>query len=341
MKCFKLAGTAFGAVLLIASAPLSVVAQSDTPKPSTNQSSNSGSAEDFLSAAQLQRFHDLEAQLKAHEGEIEAKAQELAANASVLATNIQEKIAAALPQDGASISRPGWLGIGIEEVTPDKAKTLNLSAPRGVLGVEPESPAAKAGLRENDVITRYGDQVIEGVVQFRRLVHETPPGRIVALGIWRDGKPANLSIEVGTFRAPGEWPISMRTLSGFRIFDMNTARLGIQAENLSGQLGAYFGAPENEGVLVREVTPGSPADKAGIKAGDVIIKANGMPVHSLADLHEELHLALTLLRKGATMDVTLTVERPQPPVTTPILCLRVRARFLTPAPVRIPTVKNP
>jgi len=255
--------------------------------------------------------------LKAHEGEIEGKAQELAANASVLAANIQEKIAAAFPQDGSSISRPGWLGIGIEEVTPDKAKTLNLSAPRGVLveRVQPESPAAKAGLRDNDVITRYGEQVIEGVVQFRRLVRETPPGRTVALGIWRDGKSANVSIEVGTFRAPGEWPISMHTLPGFRIFDMNTARLGIQAENLSGQLGAYFGAPGNEGVLVREVTPGSPADKAGIKAGDVIIKANGVPVHSLADLQGESHLALTLLRKGATTDVTLTVEGPHPPVS--------------------------
>src|SRR5271170_1966615 len=112
MKYLKqLAGAAFGAVLLIASTPLSVLAQSATPNPSTNQSSNSGSSEDFLSAAQMQHLHDLEAQLKAHEGEIEGKAQELAANASVLAANIQEKIAAAFPQDGSSISRPGWLGI--------------------------------------------------------------------------------------------------------------------------------------------------------------------------------------------------------------------------------------
>lgn len=314
MKCFKqLAGAAFVA-LLIASAPASLLAQSATPTSSATRSSDSAASQNFLSRAEMQRLHDLEAELKAHEGEIEGKAQQLAANAAVLAANIQEKIAAAFPQEGSSISRPGWLGIGIEEVTPDKAKALNLSAPRGVLveRVEPESPAAKAGLRENDVITRYGDQVVEGVAQFRRFVHETPAGRTVALGIWRDGKAANLSIEVGTLPTPGEWPVSARPFSGPRFFDLSTAPMGLQVENLSGQLGAYFGAPGNEGVLVREVRPGSAAEKVGVKAGDVIVKENGQPVRAVSDLRSEPHVELTLLRRGATVNVTITLENQQP-----------------------------
>ena len=239
----------------------------------------------------MQRLHELEAQLKAREGDIEAKAQELAANASALAASVEGKVAAALPQDGSSFSRPGWLGIGIEEITPEKAKAFNLSAPRGVLveRFEAESPAAKAGLRENDVITRYGDQIVEGVVQFRRLVRETPPGRTVSLGVWRDGKALNVSIEVGTFHAPGEVPISFGSRPDLRHFDLNTARLGILGEDLSGQLGAYFGAPGNQGVLVREVVPGSAAEKAGLRAGDVIVKVGGQAIHDMADLRSRLY----------------------------------------------------
>ena len=77
----------------------------------------------------------------------------------------------------------GWLGVEISEVTTEKAKDLKLAGLRGVvvMDVEPDSPAAKAGLKENDVITQYDGQIVEGTVQFRRLVRETPAGRKVTL----------------------------------------------------------------------------------------------------------------------------------------------------------------
>ena len=93
--------------------------------------------------------------------------------------------------------------------------------------------------------------------------------------------------------------------------------LGINAEDLTPQLGAYFGAPEDGGVLVREVRAGAPADKAGLKAGDVIVKVEDQRVHSLADLRAELRerrdkksVSLGILRKGSEMRLQVEIELP-------------------------------
>jgi S1-C subfamily serine protease len=96
-------------------------------------------------------------------------------------------------------------------------------------------------------------------------------------------------------------------------------RLGIDAEDLSGQLGTFFGAPDGEGILVREVNEGSPAEKAGLKAGDVITSFNGERIRSVGDLREKLSakrdekdktVKLGVLRNKS--EVSLTVELPAP-----------------------------
>ena len=83
-----------------------------------------------------------------------------------------------------------WLGVKMQEVTAENVKELKLPAERGVLvrEVVPESPAAKAGLKANDVITELDGQRVEGTAQFHRMIHETPAGRTVHLMVWRDGK---------------------------------------------------------------------------------------------------------------------------------------------------------
>jgi len=97
-------------------------------------------------------------------------------------------------------------------------------------------------------------------------------------------------------------------------------RLGIDAEDLSGQLGAYFGAPDGEGILVRNVNPGSPAEKAGVKAGDVLTSFNGERLRSLGDLREKLSAKsdkpakLGVLRNKS--NITLTVDLPTPKAKT-------------------------
>jgi len=211
-----------------------------------------------------------------------------------------------------------WLGIETQEVTADKTKELKLPAERGVLigKILPDSPAAKAGLKENDVITEVNGQRVEGSVQFRRFIREIPAGRTVQLSVWRDGHSQTVAATLGksemgnkmfmrstpgvfAFRTPeaGEMPEVPPMPEIAEIPPMNwdtmmapnaRPRLGIDAEDLSGQLGTFFGAPDGEGVLVRSVNSGSPAEKGGMKAGDVITSINGDRIRSVGDLREKL-----------------------------------------------------
>ena len=94
-----------------------------------------------------------------------------------------------------SDASPSWLGVETQEVHADKVKELKLPAERGVLvaRVTPNSPAAKAGLKENDVTTEVNGQRVEGTAQFRRLIREIPAGRATQLTVWRDGRSQNIS----------------------------------------------------------------------------------------------------------------------------------------------------
>src|SRR5216684_530664 len=246
--------------------------------------------------------------------------------------------------DGSS-----WLGVETHEVTADKAKELKLSAERGVvLGkIVPDSPAAKAGLKENDVVTEINGQRVEGAAQFRRMIHEIPAGRSIQLTVWRDGRAQTISATLGKSEerrhamkmvapAPGTFAFRMPEMPEIPSMEWNGSmllggqpRLGIDAEDLSGQLGAFFGAPDGEGILVRDVNSGSPADKAGVQAGDVIISLNGERIRSAGELREKLSAKredkdrtakLGVLRNKS--EVSLTVELPAPAAHTKRLVSR-------------------
>jgi C-terminal processing protease CtpA/Prc len=241
--------------------------------------------------------------------------------------------------DGSS-----WLGVETHEVTADKAKELKLSAERGVVvgKIVPDSPAAKAGLKENDVVTEINGQRVEGAAQFRRMIHEIPAGRSVQLTVWRDGRTQTVSATLGkseerhhamkmlaptpgtfAFRMPEIPEIPPMEWNGNMVFGGGQPRLGIDAEDVSGQLGAFFGAPDGEGILVRDVNSGSPAEKAGVKAGDVITSLNGERIRSVGELREKLSAKgedkdrtakLGVLRNKSQL--TLSIELPAPAVRT-------------------------
>ncbi len=239
-------------------------------------------------------------------------------------------------------SERGWLGVNIGEVTAEKAKELKPPAVRGVLltEVESDSPAAKAGLKVNDIVTEYNGQHVEGAVQFRRLVRETPAGHTVQLTVWREGRSQNVSVELGKFRSrmahshafgPEDFHFNFRMpeINGY-LSGSRTPMLGITAEDLSGQLGAYFGAPDGEGVLVSAVRSGTGAEKAGLKAGDVITKINGERVRNVGELREKLRAkrdaksaAVTVIRKGAEMSLNVELEQPRPPAERRIMSRRI------------------
>jgi C-terminal processing protease CtpA/Prc len=242
-----------------------------------------------------------------------------------------------------------WLGVELHEVTSESAKELKLSAERGVVigKIVPDSPAAKAGLKEKDVVTELNGQRVEGAAQFRRMIHEIPAGRAVQLTVSRDGRAQTLSVTLGKseegrhsfkmvtpeqgnfmFRMPEIPAIPPMEWNGEMLFG-GQPRLGIDAEDLNGQLGTFFGAPDGEGILVREVNPGSAAEKAGVKAGDVITSFNGERIRTLGDLREKLSakrdnkdktVKLGVLRNKS--EVSLTVELPAPAARTKRLISR-------------------
>ena len=207
-----------------------------------------------------------------------------------------------------TISPPGsYLGIGIQEITVERAKALRLRDETGVevTRVAPDSPAEKAGLKEGDVVLQYNSTKVEGLEQLSRLVRETPVGREVKLDIFRNGAPLTLMARVGEHPSlPGmsdgfsfHMPDVPRTIQGLR-----SPMLGVEAESIEGQLAQFFGV--NEGVLVRTVMKGSPAEKAGIKAGDVIVRLDEAKVTTPAEISAHLRAA-----RGKPVPVAVIRER--------------------------------
>ena len=285
-----------------------------------------------MDARKLGKLGEVEAALEDKAAQIESQTDELGRRAEEMAEQFgKESSSGAWVVDFGEES--GWLGVEIAEVDADKAKELKLPAVRGVLvvEVEPDSPAAKAGLQAKDVIAEYDGQPVEGVVQFRRLVRETPPGRAIAIAVWREGNTQNLTVAVGDRHKAmaGRMKEINPQMFGAPDFHFDfqmpefmfgaSPMLGISAEDLNGQLGAYFGAPGGEGILVREVRANTPAEKAGLKAGDVITKVDDHPVKTVSELRDQLRqkneqktVKLTLLRNGAEMTVNVEPEKPKP-----------------------------
>ncbi|HEV2314964.1 MAG TPA: PDZ domain-containing protein [Candidatus Acidoferrales bacterium] len=261
----------------------------------------------------------LTARLHAQQAGIEADAQAVAAQGQQLFAQTQGLLDAS---DDA-----GWLGIEIAEVTAEKAKELKMPRPEGVIVSEvlPDGPSAKAGLQAKDVILEYDGQPVEGTVQFRRLVRETPPGRSVSVEVARNGHDEKLTVQVGN--SARSMDTRLREVLPPRNFNFKfsmpelfpgmTPVLGIQAEDVSGQLGTYFHVPGEAAVLIREVSPNSAAAKAGLKAGDVITQVDGAAVKTVDDLRERLRdrreqksVSLTIIRQGSEIKVPVTIEAP-------------------------------
>lgn len=183
-----------------------------------------------------------------------------------------------------------YLGVDIRDITPDRVAPLKLKGEQGVeiTMVDQDAPAGKAGLREHDVILDFNGTAVQSEEQLRRLIRETPPGRTVALGISRDGTPMKVNVQLADYgKLMGRNRIVIPPIPRIEIPDFGnrfdvpgniyvlhntSAILGVQTENLTTQLGEFFGVKNGEGVLVRSVEKGSPAEKSGLKAGDVIVR---------------------------------------------------------------------
>jgi serine protease Do len=217
------------------------------------------------------------------------------------------------------VTPPGsYLGVGIQELTPERAKALKLREETGVeiTRVAADSPAEKAGLKSGDVVLQINGIKVDGLEESSRLVRETPAGHEVKLEIFRNGAMQTITARVAEHPRMPALPDGI----GFRMPDvpriiqgLRSPMLGVEAESIDGQLAQYFGV--SEGVLVRTVMKGSAAEKAGVKAGDVILRVDETKVASPAEISARLRAAhgkaipLALVRERKEMSVT--VEAPE------------------------------
>ena len=237
---------------------------------------------------------------------------------------------------GMVIQKGGsYLGIGGLDITSDRAKALNLKEERGVevSSVAEDGPAAKAGIKRGDVVLEYNGQPVEGIEQFQRMVRETPAGHQVKVEVWRNGAPLTLTATVEARKAvvieiPNDWDsignMPMPPLPPMPSFDiprfmtvMQSGMLGIEGEALGQepQFAEYFGV--KDGVLVKAVHRNSAAERAGIKAGDVIAKVGDMPVGSSHEITSALRnyrakrtFNLAIVRNKKEMSLTVTLDEP-------------------------------
>ncbi len=221
-----------------------------------------------------------------------------------------------------------YIGVMVQEIDGDRARQLKLREEYGVevTRIETDSPAERAGLKVGDAIQQYNGQRVEGMEEFKRLVSETPAGREVKLDIVRAGGAQTLPVKIGVrpvpiaVAHPMPWPAQapMRQFEK-RMPDLprsfltwKSSVLGVEAEALDGQLAEYFGV--KEGVLVRSVTKGSAAEKAGIKAGDVITRVDDSKVATPADISSRIRsiqgkqVPVVVMRDHKEMTLSITVD---------------------------------
>lgn len=237
-----------------------------------------------------------------------------------------------IPSEDSGTS--SYLGVDIVDITTDRLGALKLKEEQGVevTMVDQDAPAGKAGIKEHDVILSMNGATVESKSQLQRMIHETPPGRVVTLGLSRDGQPLTLKVQLADRRnefAHTGWKdrdmdknfhVEIPPIPNLPDFDVpamvavhSSLRSSLMVENLTAQLGEFFGAKNGNGVLVRSVEKGSRAEKAGLRAGDVITRVGDQPVHDSSDFMRALRsrnggsITMGVLRDRKEQTLTLTL----------------------------------
>jgi len=226
-------------------------------------------------------------------------------------------------------SGSAYLGVDIADVTSERLSALKLKEEQGaeVTMVDQDAPAGKAGLKEHDVILTLNAVPVESAAQLRRMIRETPAGRVITLGISRDGQALTLKAQLAsrskrnTWVNPGDMNIQIPPIPPIPDMDIpvsivvahSSMRSGLMVENITPQLGDFFGVKNGKGVLIRSVEKGSRAEKSGFRAGDVIVKVNDQVVHDTSDFTHALRSAsggassITVVRDKKEQSLTLTL----------------------------------
>ncbi len=198
----------------------------------------------------------------------------------------------------------GWLGVQIQRVTPNLAKTFELDTPRGALvgQVFENTPAAKAGLKTGDVIVEFAGREVSDFDDLPRIVASTPPGTKVHVKVMRNGKIRKLD---ATLERMEDEEATVPA-----VHESTSSEWGFETRRLDDESATELGLEDVEGMLVVEVEAGSPAAEAGLRRGDVILEVNRKKVDRAKELQAALegqtdHATLLLQRGQSTMYVVL------------------------------------
>ena len=217
-------------------------------------------------------------------------------------------------KDTGRVTR-GWLGVAIQGITPAIAKSLGLNSdqPSGALvaSVTTNSPAAKAGIKQGDVITAAGGHPVKQVGDLPRIVAGTPPGQQLDLTILRSGKEMKLAVPLG------ELSESPKQAAAVTQDEDRTGALGLQLSAATPELRRQYRISKDvEGVVITGVADQSPAESAGIQPGDVLVSVDQTPVETPSKAAEQLKQAaargnvlLLVNRKGSNQFVGISVNR--------------------------------
>ncbi len=228
------------------------------------------------------------------------------ATPSNMASNIIEQL------EAEQRVRRGWLGVTIQNVDRNIATALGLEEPRGalVVGVTPDDPADRAGLESGDVIIAFNDQQVQDSTDLTRKIGRQDPGTRATIVYWRDGQEHTVEVELGErnlnrqAEAPEPEPESEK------------ANLGLSLRPPTQEEAAGLGLPEPQGLLVTEVESRSPAYRADINPGDLILQANGIWVNSVNEFRRILEedarpkqiLMLMINRQGQNLFRTIPLS---------------------------------
>ncbi len=199
----------------------------------------------------------------------------------------------------------GWLGVGIQNLTEDMAKSFGFTGSEGALvgDVQENSPAAKAGIAQGDIIVAIDGRKIENSNQLRNLVADLAPGQNVDIAVYREGQKKTVSLVIG------EQPSQLSNEEEPQGSDETPAEsLGLQLQSLTPDIAKRLGTKHTKGVVVMDIKPDGVGAAAGLQRGDIILSVNGKKVGSTADFKGAVDKAS--LSKGIRMVVeTQGMER--------------------------------
>jgi S1-C subfamily serine protease len=270
-------------------------------------------------------------------------------NAAEISAAWGQQMLAAAMGEGHARAAQGYLGIETRDVSEDQLGVLKLKDARGaeITNLDHDGPACKAGMRMHDVILQMNGQVVENEDQLRRMLKDMPVGRSVSFVVSRDGQTQTLAMQMAdrntvglqaweqhyTVPAPGPSgvvrgntffdsktanampaPKEHRDLLGTETIILSSSFTGAKLEVMGPQLAEFFGAAGGAGLLVRSVDTNSPADDAGMKAGDVVVKINSISVGNGTDWTKTVHdnkgkpVPVVVLRDKHEQTLTLTPD---------------------------------